>query len=234
MTEFGEVRTAFEYIQDIVPQNYTRDQKETKATVSTSSSSKQKVKDQTSSKEKQGPKKNASVSSCKESTAGPKKHPKPCTSALAEDDQDKKRSAEIRKQVENFRKDLNQTELHFPSSFNSHDRLLVHQVAEELGLLHESKGEGKDRCITISRPPEETRARNPIQAEEKKEETNPQRESQGEPPLDLKSLHLERMKREQQKREENAQRKAQNNIPTAPAQTSKKAKGLSQNVLTFV
>lgn len=236
MTEFGEVRTAFEYVQDIVPQNYTRDHKETKANMSASSSTstKQKVKDQTSSKVKQGQKKSTSVCSSKENTAGSEKHSKPCTSALTEEDQNKKRSTEIREQVENFMKDLNQTELHFPSSFNSHDRLLVHQIAEELGLVHESKGEGKDRCITVSRPLEKTQADYPTQAEEKQEETNPQRESLHQAALDLKSLHLERMKREQQKREENAQKKAQNKIPTPQAQTSKKAKGLYQKVLTLV
>lgn len=236
MTEFGEVRTAFEYIQDIVPQNYTRDPKETKANMSASSSTstKQRVKDQTSNKVKQGQKKSTSVSSSKENTASSEKHTKPCTSALTEEDQNKKRSTEIREKVENFMKDLHQTELHFPSSFNSHDRLLVHQISEELGLVHESKGEGKDRCITVSRPPEKIKTSDSTQAEEKKEETNPQRETLHQPPIDLKSLHLERMKREQQKREENAQKKAQNKIPTPQVQTSRKAKGSYYKVLIFV
>uniref|UniRef100_A0A7N6BYW2 DNA-binding protein SMUBP-2 n=1 Tax=Anabas testudineus TaxID=64144 RepID=A0A7N6BYW2_ANATE len=230
MTEFGEVRTAFEYIQDIVPQNYTRDHKDSKANMSTSTStsSKQKVKDQPSCKVKQGQKKSTSVSSSRGNAAGSEKHTKSCTSSLTDEEQNKNRSTEIREQVENFLKNVHQTELQFPSSFNSHDRLLVHQIAEELGLVHESKGEGKDRCITVSRPLETAAAatEEPTQAEEKDEETSQQRETPRQPPLDLKSLHLERMKREQQKREENAQqKKQQNNLPPAQTQTSKKAKG---------
>ncbi|XP_076590281.1 DNA-binding protein SMUBP-2 isoform X2 [Chaetodon auriga] len=225
MTEFGEVRTAFEYLRDIVPQNYTRDHKDTKISTSTSSSvsTKQKVKDQPNSKAKQGQKKSAG-SSGNENTANAK-HTKSCITALTEEE-NKNRYAEIREQVESFLKDLNRSELQFPSSFNSHDRLLVHQVAEELGLMHESKGEGKDRCITVSRPPASTPAEEPTQEEEVQEEETvpkPQNEPLCQPPLDLKSLHLERMRREQQKREENAQQKKQhNNIP--PASSSKKSK----------
>lgn len=238
MTECGEVRTAFEYIQDIVPQNYTRDHKDTKPNTSASSStsSKQKVKDQPPSRAKQQQKKSTD-SSRNENTAGAEKHTKSCTTALTEEEK-KNRSAEIRAQVESFLKDLNQSELQFPSSFNSHDRLLVHQIAEERGLVHESKGEGKDRCITVTRPLVSTPAEEPTQEEVEEEEeaqeeetvTNPQKQPLSQPPLDLKSLHLERMKREQQKREENAQqKKQQNNIPAAQAQSSKKpksAKGL--------
>uniref|UniRef100_A0A3B4UHB1 DNA-binding protein SMUBP-2 n=1 Tax=Seriola dumerili TaxID=41447 RepID=A0A3B4UHB1_SERDU len=231
MTEFGEVRTAFEYIQDIVPQNYTRDHKDSKANtsaaISSSASTKQSVKDQARSKVKQGQKK-SSGSSSKENTAGSEKYKKSSASTLTEEQQNKNRCTEIREQVENFLKDLNQSEIQFPSSFNSHDRLLVHQIAEELGLVHESKGEGKDRCISVSRPLVSAPAEEPTQAQEEEEgeeeaqeeETNPnpQSEPRSHSPLDLKSLHLERMKREQQKREENAQRKKQqNNIP--PAQT---------------
>ncbi|XP_008304539.1 DNA-binding protein SMUBP-2 [Stegastes partitus] len=229
MTEFGEVRTAFEYIQDIVPQNYTRDHKETKtASDSTSTSTKQKVKDKPSSKAKPGQKK-PTGSSSKENTAG-EKHTKPCTSSQTEQEQNKSRYNEIRQQVESFMKDLNQRELQFPSSFNSHDRLLVHQIAEELGLVHESKGEGSGRCITVSRSHlESTPAEEPTPKEEAQEEEkvpNPQSEPSCPPALDLKSLHLERMKREQQKREENAQqKKQQNHNPPAQGQSSKKAKG---------
>ena len=32
--------------------------------------------------------------------------------------------------------------LEFPSSFNSYHRQLVHRIAEEYGLKHESSGEG--------------------------------------------------------------------------------------------
>lgn len=234
MTEFGEVRTAFEYIQDIVPQNYIRDHKDTKPSTSASSSmsAKQKVKDQRPSKAKPGQKKSTS-SSIKEDDKKQDKHTNSCTSALTEEEQKKNRYTEIRQQVESFLKDLNQSELKFPSSFNSHDRLLVHQIAEEMSLVHESKGEGKDRCITVSRPAEElTQAKEEEEEAVQEEETtpNPPKDPLCQPPLDLKSLHLERMKREQQKREENAQqKKQQNNIPPAQAQSSKKAKSKGKN-----
>ncbi|XP_070687490.1 DNA-binding protein SMUBP-2 isoform X2 [Pempheris klunzingeri] len=229
MSEFGEVRTAFEYMKDIVPQNYTRDHKDTKANTSASSSmsKKQKSKDQPPSKAKQGQK--STGSSSYENTSITEKHTKSLITALTENEQ-KDRSTEIREQVERYIKDLKQSELQFPSSFNSHDRLLVHQIAEELGLVHESKGEGKDRCITVSRPLVSTPAEEPTQEEEADEEEektapNPQMELLRQPPLDLKSLHLERMKREQQKREETAQQKQQQkNIPQAQAQSSKKSK----------
>lgn len=238
MTEFGEVRTAFEYIQDIVPQNYTRDHKDTSANMSRSASSstsaKQRVKDQAPSKMKQGQKKSTNSSS-KENTAGSEKHTKSRTSTLTEKEQNKNTYAEIREQVDNFLKDINRSELQFPSSFNSHDRLLVHQIAEELGLVHESRGEGKDRCITVYRPPGSAPAKEPTQAQAQEEEEearedktipDPQSEKPCRPPLDLKNLHLERMKREQQKREEHAQqKKQQNSVPPAQTQSSKKAKG---------
>ncbi|XP_031138740.1 DNA-binding protein SMUBP-2 [Sander lucioperca] len=231
MTEFGEVRTAFEYIRDIVPQNYTRDHKDTKTSTSASSSTstKQKVKDQPPSRAKQQQKKSTGSSS-NGNSAGTEKNTKSCITALTEEEQKKNRYAEIRAQVESVLKASNQSELQFPSSFNSHDRLLVHQIAEELGLVHESKGEGKDRCITVARPLVPTPAEEPRQEEDEEaqeEETvpNPQIEPLCQPPLDLKSLHLERMKREQQKREENAQqKKQQNNIPPAQAQSLKKPK----------
>lgn len=224
MTEFGDVRTAFEYLQDIVPQNHTRDHKDTKANTSTT---KQKVKDQPPSKTKQGQKKPTGSSSKENSAATQDKK------SLTEEEQNKNRYTEIREQVESFLKDSIRGELQFPSSFNSHDRLLVHQIAEELGLVHESKGEGKDRCITVSRKPVSAPSEEPTKDEEQEEVqdektvSSPQKEPLAQPPLDLKSLHLERMKREQQKREENArQRKEQNNIPIASSSKKpKSAKG---------
>lgn len=233
MTEYGEVRTAFEYLQDIVPQNYTRDHKDTKAndTANSRPSTKYKVKGQPTDKAEPVQKK-PTGSKSKEDNTHLDKPAKSCTSAtsaLTEEEQTKNKYTEIREKVESFLKDPNQTELQFPSSFNSHDRLLVHQISEELGLGHESRGEGKDRCIYVSRPlqsgqTEEATAERPTeQAEERVLE--PQEKPPCQPATDLKSLHLERMKREQQKREENAQlKKQQDSIRTGQAQSSKKTK----------
>lgn len=224
MTEFGEVRTAFEYIQDIVPQNHTRKDAKPNTTSSSSTSAKQKAKHPPASKAKQGLK----TSGDNENIVA-KNTPSGIT-AQREEEEKQHRRAEIRAQVEGFLEDLNQSELQFPSSFNSHDRLLVHQIAEELGLVHESKGEGRERCITVSRPQEPAQEEEPNQeAEEAQKEENlnpnPQREVACEPQLDLKTLHLERMKREQQKREENTQqKKQQSKILPAQDQSSKKSK----------
>ncbi|XP_061630708.1 DNA-binding protein SMUBP-2 [Phyllopteryx taeniolatus] len=220
VTECGDVRTAFEYLQDIVPQNYSRDHKDTKPCILTT----QKV---------EGKK----VKAVQKKTSGSntrigKKHDKPLksrVSVLTEEEQMKNRQSEIREMVENFLKNLSQSELDFPPSFNSHDRLLVHQIAEELGLVHQSKGEGKDRYITVSKhvnsKPDHPTARETKEDEQESDKSEgaavsqeqdipqpPSKESSCQPQLDFKSLHLERMNREQQKREENAQQKKQQNI----------------------
>uniref|UniRef100_A0A3B3DTU3 DNA-binding protein SMUBP-2 n=1 Tax=Oryzias melastigma TaxID=30732 RepID=A0A3B3DTU3_ORYME len=224
MIGFGEVRTAFEYLEDTVPQNYTRTHKEAKAT-SASASTKQKTRDQPGSKVKPAQKKSANSS--KESTAGTQNR------AKSEQEQSKSRHNEIREQVESFMKDLKQSELQFPASFNSHDRLLVHQIAEELGLVHESKGEGSDRYITVSRPLKSAPAQEVRQEEEETVSNGNEAasilQSEPQPSLDLKSLHLERMKREQERREEASQSKKQQNIiPAAKEQQMKKTKGKSK------
>uniref|UniRef100_A0A6Q2Z031 DNA-binding protein SMUBP-2 n=1 Tax=Esox lucius TaxID=8010 RepID=A0A6Q2Z031_ESOLU len=115
MTQHGDVRTAFEYLQ-VEP--------------------------------------NMHVCSC---GSGPSTHSRPGPSTATEDEQRRTlvQYQEIKDQVERFLQDQDQAELRFPSTLNSHDRLLVHQVAEELGLNHESQGEGKDRFIVVSRPPAE-------------------------------------------------------------------------------
>uniref|UniRef100_A0A8C6L8N7 DNA-binding protein SMUBP-2 n=1 Tax=Nothobranchius furzeri TaxID=105023 RepID=A0A8C6L8N7_NOTFU len=202
MTEFGETRTAFEYLRDIVPQNYTREQKDTKncSAASSSTSARRKVREEKSSNKVKESQKKGTDGSSKGNTAGSQNHTKTHSSTELREQQNNKRSAEIRQQVENFMKDLSLSNLQFPSSFNSHDRLLVHQIAEELALVHESKGEGNDRCITVSRPAKVQQA----QEETQEEETvlSLEHESSSPPSLDLKGLHLERMKREHQRREE--------------------------------
>ncbi|KAM8861024.1 DNA-binding protein SMUBP-2 [Synchiropus picturatus] len=230
MTEFGEVRTAFEYLQDIVPQNYVREVKDKKQT--SSSSTRQKGSDQATKKPKMTQKKTSDNRSKSVSNKDIK---------LVEKDEQESRNrrAEIKEKLENFLKDLSLSELEFPSSFSSHDRLLVHQIAEELGLVHESRGEGKERCISVSRKPSS-------QTQEVKAQENDMEEAEvvtqevnagshqppdplGPPQVDLKSLHLERMRREQQKREENARQKKQQN--GSHANMSKKtgsAKGKKQ------
>uniref|UniRef100_A0A8C8K360 DNA-binding protein SMUBP-2 n=1 Tax=Oncorhynchus tshawytscha TaxID=74940 RepID=A0A8C8K360_ONCTS len=225
MTQHGDVRTAFEYLQDIVPQNYTRDHRDTKsnntkATASSSTSNKQKGRGQAGSKVEPGHKR---TSGSNKTQGG-----EPQTGSGMPLTQIK--YLEIKNQVEWFLQDPDQTELRFPSTLNSHDRLLVHQVAEELGLNHESQGEGKDRSITVSRPPTGSNESvtgppvgQPAAVLEEESVTGP---PVGQPAADLKTLHLERMRREQKKREQKIeQEKHLDTIRTAgQTQTAKKTK----------
>ena len=48
------------------------------------------------------------------------------------------------------------TQLEFPASLKPHDRLRVHQIAEEFGLRHDSTGKGRERFITVSKRPPPT------------------------------------------------------------------------------
>lgn len=59
---------------------------------------------------------------------------------------------EIEAQIEAFVNDEVARELEFPATFNSYHRMLVHEVAEERGLVHGSKGEGAKRRIVVSKP----------------------------------------------------------------------------------
>nr|XP_029507710.1 DNA-binding protein SMUBP-2 isoform X1 [Oncorhynchus nerka] len=260
MTQHGDVRTAFEYLQDIVPQNYTRDHRDTKsnntkAAASCSTSNKQKGRGQAGSKVEPGHKRTSGGNKTQggepQTGSDPGTHSQGRRSTPTEEEQrlTQIKYLEIKNQVEWFLQDPDQTELRFPSTLNSHDRLLVHQVAEELGLNHESQGEGKDRCITVSRLPtgsneageeEEQQAQEPAAVREEESVTGPpvgqpaavrEEESVTGPPVeqpaaDLKTLHLERMRREQKKREQKMeQEKHLDTIRTAgQTQTAKKAK----------
>ncbi|XP_059153320.1 DNA-binding protein SMUBP-2-like [Physella acuta] len=62
------------------------------------------------------------------------------------------------KELEKFVSDTGQSVLDFPATLNSHDRMVIHEVAEKLGLYHTSTGEGKDRHIQVSKtkPPSDS------------------------------------------------------------------------------
>lgn len=215
MSEHGEVRTAFEYLEDLVPENYQRDFKDKQNNIKVSSTN-TKARNQQGER---GEKKQNKVSESKSKGNGQSKDdnvksglPKPKADDQLESEMKK---AEMRQQLLNFLDNQGQTELQFPSSLNSHERLLVHQLCEELELKHVSKGTGKQRHITVSKPvaepeerPEEesestkTEIQIPEELTEKESDTQPLKSA-----LDLKSLHLERMRREREKREEKIQNK---------------------------
>lgn len=232
MSEHGEIHTAFEYLEDCVAQNYTRDEKDKQTKGKVTTFAKQKPKNQ-DKKPEQEHKKNANNknSGANQSSVHHKNtnshHPKP-----KDADQTQSKRKEIKEQILNFLKDPDKTELEFPSTLNSHDRLLVHELSEEMGLRHESQGEGKNRNITVSRPPsglgKEPEPDKPVETQctiANVQEESPNKPSQ--PTVDLKSLHLERMRREQEKREEKKQQSSrpEPDFNSSKSQSVKKPKG---------
>uniref|UniRef100_A0AAY4BSJ6 DNA-binding protein SMUBP-2 n=1 Tax=Denticeps clupeoides TaxID=299321 RepID=A0AAY4BSJ6_9TELE len=213
MTEHGEVRTAFEYLENVVPQNYTREpgpeqrRQKSKASAGRQSGA--------TEARKGGEGRGAAQ-------PGPSTHP-PKPRQQQETAPVQGKYEEIREQVLTFLKDPGQAQLQFPSSFSSHDRLLVHCVAEELGLCHQSQGEGRCRHVRISRcPPQQEPSLHVEKQKGEKKESEPHRDPQ--PALDLKSLHVERMKREQQKREERGEKK-ESGAGAGRSKTAKTSKG---------
>ncbi|MGH0140018.1 UNVERIFIED_CONTAM: hypothetical protein FKN15_036684 [Acipenser sinensis] len=150
MTEKGEVRTAFEYLDDIIPQNYTREP------------SQDELKEQSKAKDPSGKprdKKQQGRGTDRNKSSRNKKNSsetaKPLNSRRDEAVEGmaiKDNYGELKARILDYLEDPNKKRLDFPPSLNSHDRMLVHQILEELGLTHESTGEGKERCITVSRP----------------------------------------------------------------------------------
>uniref|UniRef100_A0A8C1LG00 Immunoglobulin mu DNA binding protein 2 n=1 Tax=Cyprinus carpio TaxID=7962 RepID=A0A8C1LG00_CYPCA len=242
MSEHGEVRTAFEYLEDCVAQNYIRDEKDKQTNSKDAASAKQKPKNQ-GKKTEQEQKKSANNKSANNKSKGwlqsnvqPEQDKNTNSHHPKAKDADQRK--EIKEQLLNFLKDSSETELQFPSTLNSHERLLVHELSEEMGLRHESQGEGKNRRITVSRPPSGLeKSVEPEQpdvtactAAKLQEELQ---KGSSQPAVDLKSLHLERMRREQEKREEKKQQKQQSarrepDPNTSKSQSVKKPKGTSK------
>ncbi|XP_076848340.1 DNA-binding protein SMUBP-2 [Brachyhypopomus gauderio] len=247
MSEHGEVRTAFEYLEDLVPDNYSRDHSKD-VQVKESSSTRPKARNQ---QDKKGENKNKKGLEKKDkgdnlskalSTAHHNGHRATSDLKTKMDDSPESqiRKEEIRQQLLVFLEDQNQAELQFPPSLSPHERLLVHQLSEELGLKHMSQGEGKQRRVTVSRP--EPKLERPAEEPaEQAESTRPEsrtaesvqeKESHRQPAkgtLDLKSLHLERMRREQEKREEkNLSKKQLTDLKENKGQTTKKNKGTAK------
>jgi predicted RNA-binding protein Jag len=70
------------------------------------------------------------------------------------------RLKEIEAQIAAFAVDESRTEsLAFPASLPSHERKVVHRLAEEYNLSHESFGLGKERHIQVHPPPTCARVR---------------------------------------------------------------------------
>lgn len=242
MSEHGEVRTAFEYLEDLVTENYHCDFKDQQNNIKASST-------KTKAKNQQGKgveNKCNKVSEIKSKGSGQSKdnsnvgnNLKSRLSKPKADNQVESqiKKEEMRQQMLIFLDNQSQAELQFPSSLNSHERLLVHQICEELELKHVSKGTGKERHVTVSKPVAEPEKRlekesESTSAEIQIPEEQTERESNKQvlkPAVDLKSLHLERMRREQEKREEKIQSKRlERDLKESKGSSTKKNKGVTK------
>lgn len=260
MSEHGEVRTAFEYLEDLVPENYSRGSKDEQAASKVSSSTKPKARNHQGKREESKHKKefeNKGKEEGQSKAPADFKHSNHTKSNYAKSKADdltetQINKEELRQQLLVFLGDKNQMEFQFPSSLNSHERLVVHQLSEELGLKHVSQGVGKQRRIAVSKldpgpeeqvwepaeKPSEESVGNPaekmestqpeIQIPGKLIEKEPNREPQ-KPALDLKSLHLERIRREQEKWEEKS-KKLETDLKGSKDQATKKNKGASKGL----
>lgn len=238
MSEHGEVRTAFEYLENVVPDNYHRDFKDEQNNVKASS-----IKPKTRNQQgKKGENKQNKASESKSKGNGQAKDdthssdplksgvPKPKTDDQVESQIKKD---ELRQRLLHFLDNQSQTELQFPAALNSHERLLVHQLCEELELKHVSKGTGKQRHITVSKPVTEPEERLEEDSESRPEIQIPEEQMEKEttrqplkPAVDLKSLHLERMRREQEKPEEKMKSKRpEMELKDSKGSSTKKNKG---------
>ncbi|NXY14205.1 SMBP2 protein, partial [Atrichornis clamosus] len=106
-----------------------------------------------------------------------------------------------------------EAQLDFPPSLNSHERMQVHVLAEEYGLQHLSSGEGRDRYISVCKrlPLEPPLPSQPLPQPQRPggntpDPAEPEESSEGSGKVDLKSLHLERVQREKARREEAARK----------------------------
>ncbi|XP_029438093.1 DNA-binding protein SMUBP-2 [Rhinatrema bivittatum] len=229
MNEHGEVRTAFEYLDDIVPDHYSHEisqppheqEKQDKVTLCPEKNRSDRQTDGQKPKEVHRAKDN-SKSTQKEC---PKDVPSWGLNNHVSGKETKERDSKIRQNelritIADFFNDSSKEQVDFPSSLNSHERLLVHQLAEEYGLQHISTGEGKERHITVSKTKAISTSQSGVSVDSNKQElsqqlASPQTENGGEEfssdasltKPDLKTLYLERMQREVAKQEDKTKKK---------------------------
>ncbi|KAM4017789.1 DNA-binding protein SMUBP-2 isoform 2-T2 [Anomaloglossus baeobatrachus] len=218
-TEHGEVRTAFEYLDDIIPAKYSHDGEgscKSEANVKTGGITKSKK----TSAPKTGSQKPSSTAESLPKGNGKAKLPNPIGKKKTDinlDGQSEETSSKdsLRKTILDFLEDNNKTQLMFPPALTSHDRLLVHQIAEEYGLQHVSAGEGRNRCISLTK----AKAISTVFESQTTNDSNIQKHLQSQTVeqkvkqkevsrcvsssnADLKLLHAERIQREKSKLEE--------------------------------
>ncbi|XP_018424863.1 PREDICTED: DNA-binding protein SMUBP-2-like [Nanorana parkeri] len=242
--EHGEVRTAFEYLDDIVPEKYSQENESSKPETSVK-------KDIRAKPKKSG---NSNLSSHRpntttESQAKEKNRTKQADSVKnfqhsknLDDQTESSAKDKLQEEIEDFIANNDKTQLTFPSTLTSHERLLVHQIAEKCGLQHVSTGDGGNRCITLSKHKvisaeavsqtlDDFVAQKPLQSQTSEKEAEEKEICRKAPPsnLDLKRLHMERMHREKDKLEEKAKIKKEATVPKVAEKKAMDTKRKSGN-----
>uniref|UniRef100_F7CMA5 DNA-binding protein SMUBP-2 n=1 Tax=Monodelphis domestica TaxID=13616 RepID=F7CMA5_MONDO len=137
----GEARTAFEYLEDIVPDNYSHEgpQGPSQAAGKPGDPARPGPRPRQDRQKARGARKANRSGPPGQMPAGP---------GVSDGGQPEGTADPFRTMIVDFL-ESSKTLLEFPASLNAHDRMLVHQLAEEHGLKHESVGEGKKRYISV-------------------------------------------------------------------------------------
>ncbi|NWU71552.1 SMBP2 protein, partial [Pterocles burchelli] len=231
-SQHGEVRTAFEYLGDLVPENYTQEPRGERQ---------RGAKLPAASGPKPPPPPGGKLKAAATKPACQKAEPcfSPNTSEPGTQSPAREDSADRFKAMLVAFLESSEAQLDFPPSLNSHDRMLVHLLAEEYGLQHGSSGEGRQRYVSVrKKEPAEPSPPTASPRSQQLPRPQPQRPggetpvpaepggcSRGAGKVDLKSLHLERVQREKARQEE-AARKAEE--PGASLQGSSRKKEKSE------
>lgn len=229
-TEHGEVRTAFEYLDDIVPENYTHEGSQGHSRAPKLRGPVTSIK-KPANEQENGQEARAAAGQGRRKPPVSQVHSQPSSSASGSDRTGATDHTEhFRAMIEEFVASK-ASQLEFPTSLSSHDRLRVHQIAEECGLRHDSTGEGKARRITVRRKspagsggvaPQPPSPPSPAQPEPEPLSEQPLGQPHGPTQLDLKALHLERLQRQQGGQAQPA--KAQPGVGLRPQKAQQKKK----------
>ncbi|XP_053576418.1 DNA-binding protein SMUBP-2 [Bombina bombina] len=221
-SEHGEVRTAFEYLEDIVPEKYSQENEK---------DNQQKGPDSVNIKKTHSDKERVSrqkVYSFNKTSKEDKVKMKTVTSNKSVQqnyksdvrDENNSRKESLKNMIEDFLKDSQKTQCNFPTTLTSHDRLLVHEIAEEYGLHHVSTGDGVNRYVSVSKTraiSADTQSPKVDASESEKKSQLPVTVSDSQKAdvscsshsgkVDLKALHMEKLEREKAIRAEQASKK---------------------------
>ncbi|NXH16726.1 SMBP2 protein, partial [Bucco capensis] len=229
-SQHGEVRSAFEYLHDLVPQNYSQE---------SGSERQQGAKLPAASGPKPQPpaRRKLKAAATKAVRQEPEEPSSPDTSGPGRESPGTRESANRLKTMLVAFLESSELQLDFPSSLSSHHRMLVHLMAEEYGLQHVSSGEGRNRYISVRKKepakplgsaaaPQSQQLPLPQPQHPSKETAVPAKPGgSSEGSVDLKTLHLERVQREKARREEAVRKVLE---PSANLQGNSRKKDKSQ------